>query len=112
MGLSYDVWSVSRLHTYVTVGGEGAVNVRNHTETDGQEIDAKRDRMQWSSMAAVGIQYDILPQVGIYVEPGAKYYFDNGSQIENVFKEKKLNFNFLFGLRWNLGKEVLSPTVR
>lgn len=104
VSLSYDVWSISRLHTYVTVGGEGAVNVRNHTETDGQEIDAKRDRMQWSSQAAVGVQYDILPQVGVYVEPGAKYYFDNGSQIENVFKEKKLNFNFQFGLRWNLGK--------
>lgn len=104
VSLSYDVWSKSRLHTYVTVGGEGAVNVRNHTETDGQEIDAKRDRMQWSSQAAVGVQYDVLPQVGIYVEPGAKYYFDNGSQIENVFKEKKLNFNFQFGLRWNLGQ--------
>lgn len=104
VSLSYDVWSMSRLHTYVTVGGEGAVNVKNHTETDGQEIDAKRDRMQWSSQAAVGVQYDILPQVGVYVEPGAKYYFDNGSQIENVFKEKKLNFNFQFGLRWNLGK--------
>lgn len=104
VSLSYDVWSISRLHTYVTVGGEGAVNVKNHTETDGQEIDTKRDRMQWSSQAAVGVQYDILPQVGVYIEPGAKYYFDNGSKIENVFKEKKLNFNFQFGLRWNLEK--------
>ena len=104
VNLSYDVWSQSRLHTYVTVGGEGAVNVKNHAETDGLEIDAKRDRMQWSSQASVGIQYDVLPQVGVYVEPGAKYYFDNGSQVENVFKEKKLNFNFQFGLRWNLGE--------
>lgn len=28
VGLSYEVWGISRLHTYVNVGGEGAVNVK------------------------------------------------------------------------------------
>ena len=31
-----------------------------------------------------------------------KYYFDNGSEIENTFKDKKWNFNLQFGLRINL----------
>ena len=105
VNLSYYVWGTSRLHTYLTVGGEGAVNVDNHTEVDGERLDTQKDRMQWSSNMAAGIQYDLLPQLGVYVEPGAKYYFDNGSQIENVFKEKKLNFNFQFGLRWNVGTQ-------
>lgn len=104
LNLSYSVWEYKGLHTYVTAGGEGAVNIKNHTETDGEEKESKRDKMQWSTNASVGIQYDFIPQLGVYVEPGMKYYFDNGSQIENIFKDKKLNFNIQFGLRFNVGK--------
>lgn len=104
LNLSYSVWEYKGLHTYVTAGGEGAVNIKNHTETDGEVKESKRDKMQWSTNASVGIQYDFIPQLGVYVEPGIKYYFDNGSQIENIFKDKKLNFNIQFGLRLNVGK--------
>lgn len=104
VGLSYEVWGISRLHTYVNVGGEGAVNVKNKTLMDGNREDVGRDKMQWSANASLGIQFDVIPQLGIYAEPGAKCYFDNGSHIDNVFKDKKLNFNFQFGLRWNIGK--------
>ena len=105
LNLSYSVWEYKGLHTYVTAGGEGAVNIKNHTETDGEVKESKRDKMQWSTNASVGIQYDFIPQLGVYVEPGMKYYFDNGSQIENIFKDKKLNFNIQFGLRFNVGKK-------
>lgn len=104
LNLSHSVWEYKGLHTYVTAGGEGAVNIKNHTETDGEVKESKRDKMQWSTNASVGIQYDFIPQLGVYVEPGMKYYFDNGSQIENIFKDKKLNFNIQFGLRFNVGK--------
>lgn len=104
LNLSYSVWEYKGLHTYVTAGGEGTVNIKNHTETDGEVKESKRDKMQWSTNASVGIQYDFIPQLGVYVEPGMKYYFDNGSQIENIFKDKKLNFNIQFGLRFNVGK--------
>ena len=104
LNLSYSVWEYKGLHTYVSAGGEGAVNIKNHTETDGEVKESKRDKMQWSTNASVGIQYDFIPQLGVYVEPGMKYYFDNGSQIENIFKDKKLNFNIQFGLRFNVGK--------
>lgn len=104
LNLSYSVWEYKGLHTYLTAGGEGAVNIKNHTETDGEVKESKRDKMQWSTNASVGIQYDFIPQLGVYVEPGMKYYFDNGSQIENIFKDKKLNFNIQFGLRFNVGK--------
>lgn len=105
LDLSYYVWGTNRFHTYVTVGGEGAYNVKNHTVSDGEEVSSRRDRMQWSIHGAVGAQYDVIPQLGVYIEPGVKNYFDNGSTIENVFKDKKLNFNFQFGLRWNLGEK-------
>ena len=102
LNISYDFWQTKRFKTYVTAGGEADFNVKNHTESDGEVMASKHDRTQWSANASLGAQFDIIPQLGIYVEPGAKYYFDNGSQIENTFKDKKLNFNLQFGLRWNI----------
>lgn len=104
VGIDYGLWSTRWLRTYVSVGAEGAVCVSNRTmEEDGSRVgDAPRDRMQWSAQWSAGVQFDILPQLGIYAEPGVKYYFDNGSNVENVFKKRKFNFNFQLGLRWNI----------
>ena len=103
-GVNYRVWSKSGFSAYVMAGGEADFNVKNDTEDSGYKEDVKRDHPQFSAKASLGLQYDFTPQVGLYLEPGAKYYFDNGSEIENTFKDKKLNFNFQFGLRWNIGK--------
>ena len=103
VGLNYELWSSGGFHAYVMAGAEAAYNVKNDTDEDGtRKQDAKRDRVQFSGKASLGAQYDISPNVGLYVEPGARYYFDNGSDIENTFKDKKLNFNLQFGLRFNL----------
>ena len=103
VGLNYELWSSGGFHAYVMAGAEAAYNVKNDTDEDGtKKQDAKRDRVQFSGKASLGAQYDISPNVGLYIEPGAKYYFDNGSDIENTFKDKKLNFNLQFGLRFNL----------
>ena len=55
--------------------------------------------LQWSLNAAVGAQFNILPQLGLYVEPGGSFYFDDGTTIENIYKEKPLNFSIELGLR-------------
>lgn len=103
VGLNYELWSSGGFHAYVMAGAEAAYNVKNDTDEDGtRKQDAKRDRVQFSGKASLGAQYDISQSVGLYIEPGAKYYFDNGSDIENTFKDKKLNFNLQFGLRFNL----------
>ena len=103
VGLNYELWRSGGFHAYVMAGVEAAYNVKNDTDEDGtRKQDAKRDRVQFSGNASLGAQYDISPSVGLYIEPGAKYYFDNGSDIENTFKDKKLNFNLQFGLRFNL----------
>ena len=103
VGLNYEFWQSGGFHAYVMAGAEADYNVKNDTEEEGvKKEDAKRDRVQLSGKASLGAQYDITPKVGLYIEPGAKYYFDNGSHVENTFKDKKLNFNLQFGLRFNL----------
>ena len=103
VGLNYEFWQSGGFHAYVMAGAEADYNVKNDTEEEGvKKENAKRDRVQFSGKASLGAQYDITPKVGLYIEPGAKYYFDNGSYVENTFKDKKLNFNLQFGLRFNL----------
>ena len=103
VGLNYEFWQSGGFHAYVMAGAEADYNVKNDTEEEGVKKEyAKRDRVQFSGKASLGAQYDITPKVGLYIEPGAKYYFDNGSHVENTFKDKKLNFNLQFGLRFNL----------
>ena len=103
VGLNYELWKSGGFHAYVMAGAEADLNVKNDTEEEGvKKENANRDRVQFSGKASLGAQYDITPNVGLYIEPGAKYYIDNGSEIENTFKDKKLNFNFQFGLRFNL----------
>jgi len=103
VGLNYEFWQSGGFHAYVMAGAEVDYNVKNDTEEEGvKKENAKRDRVQFSGKASLGAQYDITPKVGLYIEPGAKYYFDNGSHVENTFKDKKLNFNLQFGLRFNL----------
>ena len=103
VGLNYELWRSGGFHAYVMAGAEADYNVKNDTDEDGtKKENTKRDRVQFSGKASLGAQYDISSNVGLYIEPGAKYYFDNGSDIENTFKDKKLNFNLQFGLRFNL----------
>lgn len=59
---------------------------------------------QLSVNAALGAQFDVLRNVGVYVEPGVSYYFDDRSPLSTIYKEKPLNFNLNLGVRYTLGK--------
>ncbi len=56
--------------------------------------------LQWSVAAAIGAQFNATDHFGIYVEPGIVHYFDDGSNVETIRKEKPTNFNLQLGLRW------------
>ena len=59
-------------------------------------------RMQWSMQGAAGMEYDITPSLGIYIEPGVSHHFDNHSDIQNIYKDKPWNFSLNLGFRLNL----------
>lgn len=59
---------------------------------------------QLSVNAALGAQFDVLRNVGVYVEPGVSYYFDDRSPLSTIYKEKPLNFNLNIGIRYTIGK--------
>lgn len=55
---------------------------------------------QFSVNLSAGVQYRLAPAVRLYAEPGLAYYFNDGSNLSTVYKERPLNFDFRLGLRF------------
>ena len=102
--MGYKMWSYKGLKTYLSTGFQADRNIHTSLKTQGVDQHLDKDRMQWSVSGALGVQYDIIPQIGLYAEPGIRYYFDNGSSLQNFFKDKPTNFSLQVGLRLNLGQ--------
>lgn len=102
--VSYRLWKYRGLKVYLSAGGQADWNISTSLKSNGVAQDMDKDRMQWSVNGGLGLEYDIIPQLGLYAEPGIKYYFDNGSRIQTFFKDKPTNFNLQLGLRWNITK--------
>lgn len=113
VNVSYKVVSLRWLGLYGTAGvlaekcvsgttDEGYVENNTMKYTNTHDISSKP--LQMSVNAGVGIQFDFIDNVGIYAEPGLSYYFDDGSALQTIYKEKPLNFNLNVGVRFKLGK--------
>lgn len=113
VNVSYKVASFRWLGLYGTAGvlaekcvsgttDEGYVENNTMKYTNTHDISSKP--LQMSVNAGVGIQFDFIDNVGIYAEPGLSYYFDDGSALQTIYKEKPLNFNLNVGVRFKIGK--------
>ena len=102
LNLSYTVWGNSWLRTYIMAGAQADMNVKATLKADGHKNDIDNDRAQFSVTGGAGVQLNVAQQLGVYVEPGVRYYFDNGSAVQTIFKEHPTNFSLQVGLRWNI----------
>lgn len=59
--------------------------------------DAVSVPLQWSMEAGVGLQYQIAPHVGVFLQPGVRYYFDNGTK--TIRSAHRWNVTIPAGLR-------------
>jgi len=111
LNLTYDIVDWKRLQLYVSAGGlvekcvSGRVTtdyVLNHksSERDIEDIDEKP--FQFSVNTSAGIQLNVTQSIGLYAEPGISYYFNDGTDINTIYKDKPLNFNFNLGVRFTL----------
>lgn len=113
VNVSYKVASSRWISLYGTAGvlaekcvsgttDEGYVENNTMKYTNTHDISSKP--LQMSVNAGVGIQFNVHDNVGIYAEPGLSYYFDDGSALQTIYKEKPLNFNLKVGVRFKLSK--------
>lgn len=115
LGLNYRLWqlgarssSSAKKHgvftAYVSTGFQADWNVDARRNTEGVESHLEKDKMQWSVNASLGLQYNLMPQLALYAEPGISHYFDNGSNIQNFFKDKPTGLRLQVGIRMTIDK--------
>lgn len=101
LNLQFSLWQWHGLGAYLSAGGQADWNIKAEANTDGVDQVMSKDRLQWSVGGSLGVQYNVIPQLGIYVEPGIRHYFDNGSSVSNYFKDKPTTFNLQLGIRFH-----------
>lgn len=104
IGATYTLWNYRRLNIYAIGGMQADFNVKATLKENSRPnpISISNDRVQFSALAGPGLQLDLTQGFGIYIEPTVRYYFNNGSDIENYFKDKPWNINLNAGLRLTL----------
>ena len=99
LSLLYNVWTHKKWRMYGGVGTQIDMNFKAELENDYVKKDIGKDRIQWSADAKAGMEYSIMPHLSVYIEPSVKYYFDNHSDINNLFKKRPLGYNIQTGVR-------------
>ena len=111
LALRYDFLKIKGFSLYASSGGQMEKCVAGKTRTDyfvdGKKVSSENGRimvepLQWSVNAYVGAQYSFNRMVGLYIEPGAAYYFRNSSPVNCIYSERPFNFSFRAGLRFSL----------
>lgn len=113
LNISFDILNSRYVNIYVTGGGMMEKSISGNIKTD-EYVDGKFARtltakispkgLQWSVNAAAGVQANILPQLGVFVEPGVSHHFKNGSRVRSIYTDKPTDFSLGFGLRYSFGK--------
>lgn len=111
LNLSFNIFSSRYFNAYITAGGLMEKCVRGSLKTD-EYLDGKyhgssstalkQKGLQWSVNGATGIQVNILPQLGLYMEPGVSHHFSNNSKVRTIYSDKPTDFSLSFGLRYTI----------
>ena len=100
--LSSDVQTVvnffdkDRFTLYVAAGGIVEKCVYGKLGNDKLTVNP----LQFSVSGAVGAQFNATKHIGVYVEPGVAYFFDDGSDVQTIRKDTPFNFNLQAGIRF------------
>lgn len=101
---SFSVYASAGILGEKLIAGKLWGDIRGHNGNDTRKnITLHEGQLQWSANASTGLQFDMTDNVGLYVEPGISYFFNNGSNIRNIYKDRQLNLNINMGLRISLG---------
>ena len=113
LNLTFDFLNTRYVNIYAAAGGmmefgvKGSIKTTDHlnnsmTSTHQNAITPKG--LLWSVNAIAGVQVNVLPSLGIYVEPGMSHHFKNDRQPRSSYTDKPTNFALGFGLRYTFRK--------
>ena len=103
--LSRILWNSNRWALYASAGAMMEINLKSKLRNEqSSSVKNYHDRRpQFSAIARLGMQYNVVDRVGIFFEPGAAYYFHNGAD-DNIYMSHPFKFDINLGLKINLGK--------
>ncbi|OPC03697.1 hypothetical protein BAS09_08465 [Elizabethkingia ursingii] len=107
--VNYNIWQKGNLAAYAGAGVQieksisGVMNTNYivHHQTKESTLSKVRiNSLQTSLNIGVGMQYKVYKNFGLYLEPGLRYYFNDGSDVRTLYKDRPLNMNLEFGVRY------------
>ena len=109
---SYSFIKTKRFNVYATAGaeieklvkGEANLSAEAMSQITPTHTTIKEGRPVFSTALSIGGELRISKDVSAYIEPGISHHFNNGSYVENIYKDKPTNFNLNMGVRINLNK--------
>lgn len=113
LNVNYRIVGNRRFNVYAAAGvtGEKLLKGKRKTVTQNEDMpddvqteSVKENRAQFSVNAAIGAEYKIDDRLSVFAEPGISHYFDNGSELSSIYKERPTNFNLNVGLRFCVNK--------
>jgi hypothetical protein len=121
LSVSYSFWRNPHFNIYVTggveaeklVSGKAEHRMEGYLMQKDQKLSEKKSseaenvserRPVFSTNVAVGAEYHISDNLSLYVEPGANYYFKNGSGVLSSYTENPFIFNLHLGMRWHVNR--------
>lgn len=113
LNLTFNFLNSKYVDVYASAGGmmefgvKGSIKTTDHlhdsmTSTHQNAITPKG--LLWSVNATAGVQVNVLPSLGIYVEPGMSHHFKNDRQPRSSYTDKPTNFALGFGIRYTFRK--------
>lgn len=101
----YTFLSGSRIKLYAYAGGTAEKAVSNKFKVlDGPEritYSEKAKGMQFSAGAGLGVEFNVIDRLGIYVNPGVRYFFDCDQPV-SIRTQQPFMMDFEIGLRVNI----------
>lgn len=105
--ITYRLWNKQRFSAYTTTGVTFEVPIHSSltkefiiTSDSSFTIKGKlRPQFQWSVNVGLGVQYQIIKPLSLYLEPNLFYYFKNSGRIQTYRTEHPFSFSIPFGLR-------------
>ena len=104
---SFEFARVGQFAFYTSLGGEIDINTAGfHQESPDSQAYEHFDRLkfrdkklQFSTQLRLGVAYECIEHLDIFVEPVLGYYFDNNSKVHSMWQDVPLNVSVALGVR-------------
>ena len=95
--LRHRLWQWHSFALSASAGAQADFCIAIKRKNGGVVLGSNRDRPQFSVSASMAAEYLLGSHMALYLEPTLKYYIDNQSNVQTIFKEQPTQLNLHLG---------------